>query len=77
MDATDGATPVVLLQPMKATTDYSSEADLLAACRRQEIGAFEILYKQHGTRLKSIAHHIVGNHQDAEDAVQETFLRVA
>lgn len=74
MDATDGAAQVALLQPMTAT-DYSSEADLLAACKRQEIGAFEALYKQHGARLKNIAFHIVGNRQDAEDAVQETFLR--
>jgi RNA polymerase sigma-70 factor (ECF subfamily) len=74
MDTTDGAAQLALLQPM-TTTRYASEGDLLAACRRQEIGAFEALYKQHGGRLKSIAHHIVGNHQDAEDAVQETFLR--
>jgi RNA polymerase sigma-70 factor (ECF subfamily) len=74
MDVTDGAAQVALLQPM-TTTDYSSEADLLAACKRREIGAFEALYRQHGSRLKSIAFHIVGNRQDAEDAVQETFLR--
>ena len=29
MDATDGATQVAVLQPMKTTTDYASEADLL------------------------------------------------
>ena len=27
-------------------------------------------------RLKSVAYHIVGNRQDAEDAVQETFVKV-
>ncbi|HEY2016391.1 MAG TPA: RNA polymerase sigma factor [Bryobacteraceae bacterium] len=57
-------------------TEYASEADLLAACRRHEIGAFEQLYQTHGGRLKSIAFHIVGNRQDAEDAVQETFLKL-
>ena len=56
--------------------DYASEADLLAACRRQDIRAFEQLYQTHGARLKSIAYHIVGNRQDAEDAVQETFLKL-
>jgi len=55
--------------------DYNSEADLLAACRRQDIRAFEHLYHSHGGRLKSIAYHIVGNRQDAEDAVQEAFLK--
>ena len=75
MDTTDGAAQVALLQSMSTLPDYSSEADLLAACRRQDIAAFEALYKQHGSRLKSIAYRIVGNRQDAEDAVQETFLR--
>ena len=57
-------------------TDYASEADLLAACRRQDIRAFEHLYQTHQSRLKSLAYHIVGNRQDAEDAVQETFLKL-
>ena len=57
-------------------TDYSSEADLLAACRRRDIRAFEHLYQMHGARLKSIAFHVAGNRQDAEDAVQETFLKL-
>src|ERR1022692_2328563 len=58
------------------STDYASEADLLAACRRQDIRAFEQLYEMHAARLKSVAFHIVGNRQDAEDAVQETFLKL-
>ncbi len=58
------------------STEYSSDAELLAACRRQDIRAFEHLYCTHGARLKSIAYHMVGNRQDAEDAVQETFLKV-
>lgn len=55
---------------------YDSEAELLAACRRHEVRAFEQIYQLHGARLKSIAYHIVGNRQDAEDAVQETFLKL-
>jgi RNA polymerase sigma-70 factor (ECF subfamily) len=58
------------------STDYATEADLLAACRRQDVRAFEQLYEIHGPRLKSIAYHILGNRQDAEDAVQETFLKL-
>src|ERR1041384_7907159 len=58
------------------SVDYASGADLLAACRRQDLRAFEQLYLMHGARLKSIAYHIVGNRQDAEDAVQETFLKL-
>lgn len=67
--------PVTQHRPMDST-EYASEGDLLAACRRQDIRAFEQLYQTHGPRLKSIAYHIVGNRQDAEDAVQETFLKL-
>jgi RNA polymerase sigma-70 factor (ECF subfamily) len=58
------------------SSDFASEADLLAACRQQDVRAFEQLYQMHGPRLKSVAYHIVGNRQDAEDAVQETFLKL-
>lgn len=57
------------------TAEYNSEADLLTACRNGEIRAFEQLYRAHASRLKSIAYHLVGNRDDAEDAVQETFLK--
>jgi RNA polymerase sigma-70 factor (ECF subfamily) len=57
------------------TAEFDSEADLLAACRRQDLRAFEQLYRTHGARLKSMAFHLVGNRQDAEDAVQETFVK--
>jgi RNA polymerase sigma-70 factor, ECF subfamily len=40
------------------------------------LAAIEELYQAHGARLKSVAYHIVGNRQDAEDAVQETFLKL-
>jgi RNA polymerase sigma-70 factor (ECF subfamily) len=56
--------------------EYANEAELLAACRRQDLHAFEQLYRMHAPRLKSVAFHIAGNRQDAEDAVQETFLKL-
>jgi len=69
-----GASQLALAGRLTAA-DYTSEAELLAACRRREMGAFEQLYRTHGARLKSIAYHTAGNRQDAEDAVQETFLK--
>lgn len=70
-----GAGEIALSPPM-STTDYASEADLLAACRRQDLRAFEALYDAHHARLKSVAFHILGHRQDAEDAVQETFVKL-
>jgi RNA polymerase sigma-70 factor, ECF subfamily len=61
--------------PMRSA-EYDSEADLLAACRRGELRAFERLYEAHSSRLKSVAFHILGHRQDAEDAVQETFVKL-
>jgi RNA polymerase sigma-70 factor (ECF subfamily) len=45
------------------------------ACRPIDLAAFEALYASHGPRMKSLALNVLGNRSDAEDAVQETFLR--
>src|SRR5271165_5263789 len=54
----------------------SGDADLIQACKRGDLSAFEGLYTLHASRMKSIALHILGNPSDAEDAVQETFLKI-
>ena len=46
---------------------------------RPEIAApanFEQLFRTHGERMKSIAYNHLGSVSDAEDAVQETFLKI-
>lgn len=53
-----------------------SEDELLESCRRGDVPAFEKLYELHGARMKSIARNLLGRDTDAEDAVQETFLKV-
>jgi RNA polymerase sigma-70 factor (ECF subfamily) len=40
------------------------------------VAAFERLYSLHGERMKSVARNLLGRDSDAEDAVQETFLKV-
>jgi RNA polymerase sigma-70 factor, ECF subfamily len=39
------------------------------------VSAFEELYQTHGARMKSIAYNLLGNATDAEDAVQEAFVK--
>ena len=39
------------------------------------ISAFEELYQTHGARMKSIAYNLLGNVADAEDAVQDAFVK--
>jgi RNA polymerase sigma-70 factor (ECF subfamily) len=54
----------------------TAEPDLVEGCRRGELSAFEELFRSQGARMKSVAFNILGNTADAEDAVQEAFLRV-
>jgi RNA polymerase sigma-70 factor, ECF subfamily len=50
--------------------------DLLEGCRAGRVEAFERLYSLEAARMKSLAMNLLGNAADAEDAVQETFLKV-
>ena len=52
------------------------DADLAAACQRGELRAYERLYELQGTRMKNLARNILGTSLDADDAVQETFLKI-
>src|SRR5262249_21897967 len=50
--------------------------ELLEGCRKGSLPSFERLYEEHGPRMKSIAKNLLGSAADAEDAVQDAFLRV-
>jgi RNA polymerase sigma-70 factor (ECF subfamily) len=58
------------------TAPASLEDEALVAGRRGDIAAFEELYRSHGRRMKSVARGLLGNASDAEDAVQEAFLKL-
>ncbi|HEV8660586.1 MAG TPA: RNA polymerase sigma factor [Thermoanaerobaculia bacterium] len=49
---------------------------IAAACAAGDSAIFEFIYRQYATRMKSIAFHHLGSVADAEDAVQETFLKI-
>jgi len=64
-------------RPSPAAVDALSEdAALAAACRSGDLRAYERLYALHGARMKSLARNVLGNPIDAEDAVQDTFMKV-
>jgi len=43
--------------------------------RRGDEAAFEVLYERHHRALLSFCRHMLGNAEDGEDALQQTFLR--
>jgi RNA polymerase sigma-70 factor (ECF subfamily) len=56
------------------TTGYDDIA-LVHACKAGDAAAFEELVKRYDTKLFRIACHITHNQEDAQDAVQEAFLK--
>jgi RNA polymerase sigma-70 factor, ECF subfamily len=57
-------------------TATDEDARLARACAEGDTRVFEEIYRDHSDRMKSIAYNHLGNVSDAEDAVQETFLKV-
>jgi len=53
----------------------ANEAGLLVVAKRGETAAFDLLYRTYAERILRKVHGITRNHEDAEDAVQEAFLR--
>jgi RNA polymerase sigma-70 factor (ECF subfamily) len=55
---------------------HPEDLALAAACQRGDLRAYERLYHLQGARMKNLARNLLGTQNDAEDAVQETFLKV-
>jgi len=70
------ATMTPMLQIAAKPAQESDDHRLAAACAAGDTHVFEEIYRRFGDRMKSIAWNHLGNSSDAEDAVQETFLKV-
>jgi len=58
-----------------ATRTALDDMALVHACKRGDAAAFEQLVRRYDRRLLSIAQHVTHNREDAQDAVQEAFLK--
>jgi RNA polymerase sigma-70 factor (ECF subfamily) len=74
----DWSLTVVRQEPVE-TADASlgelSEVDLVAACLKGRVGAFDIIVERHRRSLYQLCYRFVSNHEDASDLSQEVFLR--
>lgn len=53
-----------------------SDEDLIERFQRGDLYAFDLIVKRYKDQLLNFVFRFVGNHEEAEDIVQETFLRV-
>ena len=51
------------------------DADSLDAFRRREAGGVRALYREYGRLVYAVAHRVLGQHDLAEEATQQTFVR--
>lgn len=66
----------ILAEPRpRIAAALGDDAQLIAACRRGEARAMEMLYHQYKRRVFGMAHRIVGA-SDAEEVAQEVFVRI-
>src|SRR5258708_22063451 len=76
LDPSAAATTLPPVTPVMPRPAREDDHRIAAACAAGDTAAFEDLYRRFGDRLKSIAFNHLGNRSDAEDAVQETFLKL-
>ena len=70
-----GSTLAIHFGSVVTTDALADDRRLAAACAAGDSAAFETIYRNFGERMKSIAFNHLGNIADAEDAVQEAFMK--
>jgi RNA polymerase sigma-70 factor, ECF subfamily len=63
------------IQSKATDTAVSEELALVQAAKQGDVGAFEQLVKRYDRNIFRIAQHITQNREDAEDVVQDAFLK--
>ena len=56
-------------------TSAESDADLVTRLQHGDDAAFEAVVRQYGGRLLTVARRLLNNDSDAQDAVQDSFIR--
>lgn len=53
-----------------------NERQIVLRCQKQDLGAFKMIYDRYSQSLLHTAQRILGQRQDAEDAVQTVFIKL-
>ena len=56
--------------------DKISDEKLIARFQKGDVQAYDVLVRRYKDQLLNYVYRFVGNRSDAEDIVQDTFLRV-
>ncbi len=62
--------------PIKSNESQPSDEDLIERFQRGDLYAFDLIVKRYKDQLLNFIYRFVGNQEEAEDIIQETFLRV-
>jgi RNA polymerase sigma-70 factor (ECF subfamily) len=65
-----------MAEPLRKSETQISDEDLIEKFQRGDIYAYELIVKRYKDQLLNFVYRFLGNHEEAEDVVQETFLRV-
>jgi RNA polymerase sigma-70 factor (ECF subfamily) len=63
-------------KPSRTSGMTPEDTALASGCLAGEMAAYETLYRMQGARMRRLARNVLGSTSDAEDAVQETFLKI-
>src|SRR6201998_923325 len=68
-------TPMATIQPIAGENEQHPDVALVDRVRNGDISAYDELVRQYDRQVFRIAQHITQNREDAEDVVQDAFLK--
>src|SRR5271170_5143524 len=58
-----------------AESQRASDLALVRQAQREDVGAYDELVRRYQERIYATVYHMTSNHEDANDLVQETFIK--